>query len=489
MDLYYWDTLSKKSSLQGGSEKIIQVSEKNDSLSKKIIPVSDKKISISENKYNKMKSFIKAAKGAIIYYRDIAQNYYNSYNIIFLNYMYLLKLLRDQKNNLLEKQSQYEKLGKDFVNGKEKISMLETMIDNLEKIVNKTTKLDLEIKNKINEREFNLKADAKLTPNKYTNMLDAKIMLGGQYLKGGVMDFDTFESYINTDLQDLELKANEINADNEFIENKIRTLHQRVKTMIVDTEDLMNIRLSIEWLVNQLENTSETPTSTTKGNIPEPQKQDYQELYNKLKTTIDKIKGIQKSPKIEAYLRELEGITSYIDNFIKSSKDTLKGMPDEKREEMLKVLKDFYNIKQDFLQDEQTNQFNNSPRNTGLSKKYLKKNNGKKDRYYIGTNNILDGGGEFINNYNKINQEINEKLNKSFLDTDNVVVFLKSNNDKLLTIVDFFDGAKNEPDKFRNDKQDKLYQLFIMVKELNEIFKTFKTFYETFTNFLQRGHF
>ena len=100
-------------------------------------------------KYKKIKIFAKAAKNTIKKYKKVAQNYFNYYKTIFANYMILLDMLTKQKNFLIERQREYEKLSKDYSNGVDKIKLLETMINNIEKVVKKTTNLDLEIKNKI----------------------------------------------------------------------------------------------------------------------------------------------------------------------------------------------------------------------------------------------------------------------------------------------------------------------------------------------------
>ena len=112
---------------------------------------SEEYIKISSSKHKKFKAFVRAAKNTIVGYKNLSENYYAAYYVVYLNYIYLLNILKKQKDFLNEKQSQYKKLSKDYLNGKDKISMLETMINNLEKVVSKTTKLDLDIKNNIND--------------------------------------------------------------------------------------------------------------------------------------------------------------------------------------------------------------------------------------------------------------------------------------------------------------------------------------------------
>ena len=52
------------------------------------------------------------------------------------------------------------------------------MIWGIEKVIAKTTNLDFEIKNKINVKELNVNASAKLIPNKNIEIIDDNFKLG-----------------------------------------------------------------------------------------------------------------------------------------------------------------------------------------------------------------------------------------------------------------------------------------------------------------------
>ena len=310
-------------------------------------------------KYKKIKIFAKAAKNTIKKYKKVAQNYFNYYKTIFANYMILLDMLTKQKNFLIERQREYEKLSKDYSNGVDKIKLLETMINNIEKVVKKTTNLDLEIKNKINNNEFNVKANAKISRSNKNSLelIDKNFILpttqkgGFNLMYGGeAMDFYDFETQLNKEIDELARSASDLEADNKFITEKINLLHTKVGQIMSDTEDLFNIRLSIEWLVNELENNIAKTADSALGEGKE-EAIDYRPLYERLQATINDVKSKQKSPEIAKYLRELEGMAVYLEEFIKSSKDTLNAIPEEKRNNMLKTLTEINGVTKNYLED------------------------------------------------------------------------------------------------------------------------------------------
>jgi len=440
---------------------------------------SDENITIPLKKYKKFKQFVKKAKKTIKNYKNIAQSYYDSYNFIFVNYMVLLNLLKKQKQLLEEKQKDFEKLSKDFTTGKDKISMLETMIGGLEKVVSKTTNLDLEVKNKVNQGEITLTANSKINSgSELVKVLDEKILFGGfqmgklntknshKKMVGG-MNYDEFEQAINTDLEDLNRLAEELEADNKFIEEKIGALHDKVKNIMVDTEDLLNIRLSIEWLVNQLEKKiPEGEVSEQVAQAP-PEEIDYKQLYDKLKGTIDKVKQKQKAPEIAQYIRDLEGMANYIQEFILSSKDTLKSMPENKKIEMLETLKKIHGINENFLNEQAQGQ--------GQAQGQAQEQNVGQ----VGGKKKLKGGGRAINDYICINRNISNNLLKIYNQQiqGKSIQFLKNDDSLIQSIQDLgipYNPDSNDEYKLVNDKQDKLYQIFQLSIELDKKFKQVK---------------
>ena len=70
----------------------------------------DDTIIISLKKYYKIKEFAKVAKNTIIKYKNIAQYYFDSYNLILFNYITLLNLSYKQKKVLERKIEQHNKI-------------------------------------------------------------------------------------------------------------------------------------------------------------------------------------------------------------------------------------------------------------------------------------------------------------------------------------------------------------------------------------------
>jgi len=392
-------------------------------------------ITITLKKYNKIKAFAKAAKNTIIKYKNVAQYYFDSYNLILFNYINLLNLLYKQKNTLEDKIEQYNKLSKDYSNGIDKIKLLETMIGGIEKVIAKTTNLDLEIKNKIDGKELNISASANLIPNKNVEIIDENIKLGGfdslggTIMYGGEMNLEEFEEAIEKDIEQLNNTAKEMEEDNKFITDKISKLHDKVKGVIGDAEDLFNIRLSIEWLVNQLEIKRD-----------DKEKIDYQKMYDKLSASINVVKAKQNSPQIAEYLRKLEGMAKELENFIKSSKDTLNTMSDEKKADMLRTLNELHQTADTFLQQGG----NLSKFNGGTPFKEA----------YMNFNNSLS---------TKLIDEINE-INKD--GETNYIKIIKQKDDGSYEILNEQSQLDFDPLE-DNEKQDELYQLIKMAKHLN----------------------
>ena len=142
----------------------------------------------------------------------------------------------------------------------------------------------------------------------------------------------------------------DLQADNNFISEKINFMHTQLGKIMNDTEDLFNIRLSIEWLVNELENNIAKTADSALGEGKE-EAIDYRPLYDRLKATIDNVKSKQQSSEIAIYLSKLESMAVYLEDFIKSSKDTLNAIPEEKRNNMLMTLNEIHGVTKNYLED------------------------------------------------------------------------------------------------------------------------------------------
>ena len=238
---------------------------------------------------NKYKNLIKSSKNSIKYYKNLAEEQIKNQlqtNQYFSNLIYVLKTQRDYLFN------EYLSLGKNVKNSKEKIGMLETMINGLEKHMKSSVSLE--------------------------NIVN-KIVLKG----GGPITYQVFEVEILEQIDGLNSHMTDIDTDKKFIEKKIEELHTRMKNVIDNDEKLFVLKTKIDWIVKELEN---------KETIEIMETQDYGELLEKVKKAIisAKTKG-NTSDDIVKYIHALEEYSSYLENFIKSNDIVLNTMDTSKK--------------------------------------------------------------------------------------------------------------------------------------------------------------
>jgi hypothetical protein len=240
--------------------------------------------------YKKYKNLITSSAQSIGYYKNLIQLQMSNQMKLNNYYQNLVGVLKSQRDRLA---TGYQVLGNDFKNEKEKISMLETMITGLEKYVQSSKDLDINVK---------------------------KITLKG----GGAMSYDQFQDMIMTDMTELSNHIQGIDDDKNFLEGKITELHKRMNDIVTQNEQLFKIKAEVEWIVNQMENVDDGADKAGQ--------QEFDDLYNKIKGMIDtaKSKGTI-SKNISDYVHKLEEYASYLENFIKTNDKTLGSIKLEKR--------------------------------------------------------------------------------------------------------------------------------------------------------------
>ena len=233
--------------------------------------------------YKKYKNLIKSSAQSIGYYKNLIQLQMSNQMKINNYYQNLVGVFKSQRDKLA---TGYQVLGNDFKNEKEKISMLETMITGLEKYVESSKNMDINVK--------------KIT------------------LKGGAanMGYDEFNDLIMQDMSSLSDHIEGIDKDKIFLESKIGELHTRMQNIVTQNEELFKIKAEVEWIVNQMENVDDAAGKAGQ--------QEFDDLYTKIKTMIDiaKSKGTI-SQNISDYVLKLEEYASYLENFIKTNDKTL----------------------------------------------------------------------------------------------------------------------------------------------------------------------
>lgn len=236
--------------------------------------------------YKKYKNLIKSSAKSINYYKNMIQLQISKQIKLNNYYGNLIGTLKLQRDNLA---SGFQILGNDFKNKKEKINMLETMINGLEKYIqsSKTIEIDLSQVHK-------------------------------QTQKGG-MHFDEFQAQVLNDMTGLADHISSINNDKTFLESKIKNLHDRMKNIVVQNDLLFKIKSEVEWMVNQLENSNEGEGEKV---IP----QDFTDLYKNIHAMIEKAKveGNKSDIATAEYIHQLENHAHTLATFLKDNNKLLK---------------------------------------------------------------------------------------------------------------------------------------------------------------------
>ena len=250
---------------------------------------NDKK---SNKYYIKYKNLIKSSEKSIKHYKKFAQEQIAKQMQMNQYYGNLVQMLNSQKEYLF---NEYLKMGRNVNANKDKINMLETMINGIEKYM----KSPVEFENVVN-----------------------KIVL-----KGGFMTFDVFESNITNELQQLEKHVNEIDENRKYVDTKVSELHDKMKKIIEENEQFRKIKIEIDWMVKELEN---------KDTNEIMEAQNFEELYEKLMGIIKKTKEYEPNKSIVEYIQKLEEYAEYLENFIKSNEQTMDTMDFSKKQELKK---------------------------------------------------------------------------------------------------------------------------------------------------------
>ena len=153
----------------------------------------DKDSNNKKKYYKKYKNLIKSSAKSINSYKNMIQIQMSKQIKLNNYYGNLIGTLKLQRDNLA---SGFQILGNDFKNKKEKINMLETMINGLEKYIQSSKTIEIDIK---------------------------KIQRGG-------MPFDDFQRQVLLDMTDLSEHISSINTDKIF--------HKKVVTKSLSTHNM-----------------------------------------------------------------------------------------------------------------------------------------------------------------------------------------------------------------------------------------------------------
>lgn len=251
---------------------------------------TDKDLTNQKKYYKKYKNLIKSSAKSINYYKNMIQIQMSKQIKLNNYYGNLIGTLKLQRDNLA---SGFQILGNDFKNKKEKINMLETMINGLEKYIQSSKTIEIDLKSIHNKQ------------------------VGG-------MHFDEFQSKVLVDMTGLADHISSINNDKKFLESKIENLHERMKKIVVHNDILFKIKSEVEWIVNQLENSNDVEGDKVI-------QQDFTELYNKIQEMLQKAKlEGNSSDQTADYIHKLEKYAHTLETFITSNNNILKSIKSDK---------------------------------------------------------------------------------------------------------------------------------------------------------------
>ena len=337
--------------------------------------------------YKKYKKLIKSSAKSINYYKNMIQLQMSKQTKLNNYYGNLIGTLKLQRDNLA---SGFQILGNDFKNKKEKINMLETMINGLEKYIQSSKTIEVDI--------------------------------GKVYKQTGGMIFDEFQVKVLSDMTGLATHISSINNDKIFLESKIKDLHDRMKNIVVEHDVLFKIKSQVEWMVNQLENNNE-------GEGEKVLSQDFSELYKNIQDMIVKAKEGNISEKSADYIIHLEKYAHTLETLIKSNNSILNSITTDK-----KPLKDD-SVANKLVTETEINKIINK-QNTTQEIVSVSVGGNFKDKYYKKQNTTVKTGGNFKDKYYEKQNIIINKLQNTIkmpfvnIEINSNIIIESLNNDK-----------------------------------------------------------
>ncbi len=251
--------------------------------------------------YKKYKNLIKKSQKEILYYKSFAESNLQNYMSQLAFYKNMIFRLNNQKAFM----SQYVgKIKNDFDNSIQKIDLLETMINGLDKAVAENSRIKSAVIN-----------ISRVAPEQH----------------GGI-PFEELRDGVVAALAQSNGHMDTLDQDNAYLQEKIESLHGRMKRIIEDNDSLFVIRQQIEWIVNRMENLPQPGPAEAAPNNEEA----YTALLAQVQATLQQINGKGAlSENMAKYVRKLEEYATTLENFIRASGLTLNKMDAETKQNMI----------------------------------------------------------------------------------------------------------------------------------------------------------
>lgn len=266
------------------------------------------------------------------YFKSLAEYYYTSHIMATQYYQGVVNKMMDMKDKMKSMDNQMVNIRSQYSNNNEKIQMLETFVDMMEKMTKNPTKLDLNIKNKFDDAMVSYDAEAFLdgkvsgsvsgsqtTTRRGNSVIHTEIPLRARPLTGGAPVKNYRELEILIQNSENEIMNSFRNVD--FLNGKIKDLNDRMKTMVKENERIFEIRAQVDFLVNRLE---DCVGDKCDQKIVE---QNFEKLWNIIKGIQDKAEKTGENDKeMVDYIQGLEKYVGMLESQVRSSKRTIDGL-------------------------------------------------------------------------------------------------------------------------------------------------------------------
>ena len=257
----------------------------------------------NDNKIYKYKKFIKGAKKTIMYYKNIAEQYYTINQSLHFQYNKLFDILNAKRN-------EFESMNISNIYNQNNKNNLE--------ILNKTLSLlQNNMIDKIIDLDLNIVDDNKLS-NIYLEESPT--------LSGGKKTQEEVKSFIKLESDKIKEKLYNAKNNNEWIDTKMEAIYSRLDSFVREKDKLQKLSINIEWIIRELEK---------KGKKEEA---DYQDIYNIFEEKMKELNNVElnASEEIAKRLKDLEELAEKFNEFIVSNKKALDGLDETKKLEMTK---------------------------------------------------------------------------------------------------------------------------------------------------------
>lgn len=285
-----------------------------------------------EKIYKKLRKYKQLAvdtQNTVRYFKSLAEYYYNSHVMTTQYYQGVLNKMMEMKSKMAGMDSQMANIKGQYDNNTEKIQMLETFVELMEKMTKHPMKVDFSIKSKLDDQIMTYDTQAMVDGVLAGKATGKTFVQYGQPVFAQSDEFRGFQlggamkSYkdLETIVTESEEKILNSFRDVKFLNDKISELNTRMTKVVRENEELFKIRAEIEWIVNKLEEC--VGENCDKKSVTE----NFEKLWSIIKNIQEKAKTSEDLDEgMAGYIQGLEKYVGMLESQVKSSRRTLDGM-------------------------------------------------------------------------------------------------------------------------------------------------------------------